>query len=389
MTADLALAPGAAAAGASPERRLACAALSRAVAPDDRHFRALYPRYTPEEAWARLVAGDAPPELVAATRRAVAAADPQRDLDAVAALGGRLVCPGDADWPEALDDLRDRVPVALWVRGGAPLAAATERSVAIVGSRAATPYGNLVAAELAVELGERGWAVVSGGAYGIDAAAHRGALAAGAPTVAVLACGVDVSYPSGNRRLFDDVAAAGLLVSEWPPGASPTRLRFLWRNRVIAALARGTVVVEMGHRSGARRTCSEASSLGRHVMAVPGPVTSAVSVGCHTLLRQGVPCVTSAAEVLELVGRLGEDVAPVPPDAATRRDRISRDAQRVLDALDPLEFLTAEQVAAEAQQDQSATEVLLDALCDHDLVVCSAGRYRLGPAALEGVRRSA
>jgi DNA processing protein len=379
------------AARASDERRLACAALSRAVALDDRELRTLYPRLTPEEVWARLVAGDGvPPGLLASTRRAVATADPQRDLDAAAALGARLVCPGDAEWPPSLADLGDRTPLALWARGPLTLAEATAHAVSIVGSRAATPYGNQVAAEIAVELGDRGWSTVSGGAYGIDAAAHRGSLAADAPTVVVLACGVDVSYPSGNRRLFADVAAQGLLVSEWPPGASPTRLRFLWRNRVIAALSRGTVVVEMGHRSGARRTVTEALRLGRYVMAVPGPVTSAVSVGCHALLRsREAECVTSARDVLELVSRMG-DVPPEPAaPAASLRDRVGQDAQRVLDALDVLEFLSLDQVAAAAQQDAGAVEVILDALVEHDLAVCHAGRYRLGPVALEGVRRSA
>ncbi|MDQ1711017.1 MAG: processing protein [Frankiaceae bacterium] len=376
--------------GASAERRLACAALSRAVAPDDTAFRKLYPRLPPEEVWARLVAGTVSADLAAATRRAVAAADPERDLDAVASRGGRLVCPGDEEWPEALDDLGGRRPLALWVRGPASLREIAARGVAIVGSRAATPYGNQVAAELAVDLAERGWWTVSGGAYGIDAAAHRGALAAGAPTAAVLACGVDVSYPSGNRRLFDEIAGSGLLVSEWPPGASPTRLRFLWRNRVIAALGRGTVVVEMGHRSGARRTCTEAARLGRHVMAMPGPVTSAVSVGCHALLRaREAELVTSAGDVLELVARIGDESAQEPEDQSTRRDRLGREAQRVLDALDPLEFLTPEQVAAESQQDPAALDVLLEALCEHDLAVCSDGQYRLGPAAMEGVGRSA
>jgi DNA processing protein len=383
--------PLAPAARASDERRLACAALSRAVAVDDRELRTLYPRLTPEEVWARLVAGDGVPAgLVAATRRAVASADPQRDLENAAALGARLVGAGDAEWPPALDDLGDRVPIALWVRGPVTLTEATAHAVSIVGSRAATPYGNQVAAELAVELGDRGWATVSGGAYGIDAAAHRGSLAADVPTVAVLACGVDVSYPSGNRRLFADIAEQGLLVSEWPPGASPTRLRFLWRNRVIASLSRGTVVVEMGHRSGARRTCTEASRLGRYVMAVPGPVTSAMSVGCHGLLRsREAECVTSAREVLELVSRLGD----VPPEPASPpnalRDRVGRDAQRVLDALDVLEFLTLEQVAAAAQLDPTSVDVILDALVEHDLAVCHSGRYRLGPMALEGKRRSA
>jgi DNA processing protein len=371
------------------ERRLACAALTRCVAPDDRELRTLYPRLTPEEVWARLVAGDVPERLLAATRRAVAAADPAADLDRAARNGARLVCPGDPEWPPSLDDLGDRRPIALWARGSHPLGDATARAVAIVGSRAATPYGNQVAAELGVELGERGWATVSGGAYGIDAAAHRGSLAARAATVAVLACGVDVSYPSGNKRLFDEIAESGLLVSEWPPGSSPTRLRFLWRNRVIAALGRGTVVVEMGHRSGARRTCTEASALGRYVMAVPGSIHSAVSVGCNALIRsREAECVTRYEEVLELVANLG-DLPPEPESVATVRDRLSREAQRVLDALDPLEFLTPDQVAVASQQPPPDVERLLDALSEHELVVCHAGRYRLGPIALEDARRSA
>lgn len=290
---------------ASPERRLACAALSRAVPLDHPALRELYPHLTPEEVWERLLAGAVPEDLHAATRHAVATAEPQRDLDTIAALGGRLVCPGDAEWPAQLSDLGARQPIALWVRGPIDLRQLSTRTIAVVGSRAATPYGNQVAAELAVDLGDRGWSTVSGGAYGIDAAAHRGSLAARAATAAVLACGVDVTYPSGNRRLFEEIASTGLLVSELPPGSSPTRLRFLWRNRVIAGLAQATVAVEMGHRSGARRTCTEATRLGRPVMAVPGPVNSAVSVGTHALIRQReAELVTSADDVIEQLAQI-------------------------------------------------------------------------------------
>ena len=366
-------------ASASLARRLACAALSRAVPLDDDEFRSLYPRYTPEEVWDRLVTGDVPDRLRDSTRAAVAAADPQRDLDAIDALGGRLVCPGDAEWPAQLDDLGDRKPIALWVRGPVSLRDVTAQAVAVVGSRAATPYGNQVAAELTVDLGDRGWSSVSGGAYGIDTAAHRGSLAAGAVTVAVLACGVDVTYPSGIRRVFDDIVETGLLVSEWAPGAMPTRLRFLWRNRVIAALGRGTVVVEMGRRSGARRTCTEAARLARPVMAVPGPVTSAVSVGCHALLREHqAECVTSAADVLALVTREDEPSAASPPV----RNRLFREAHRVLDALDPVEFLSIGRLADATGQDPAALAVLLDALREHELAESADDRYRLGPAAL-------
>ena len=237
--------------------------------------------------------------------------DPARDLAAAAAVGARLVCPGDPEWPaDALvwepGGVLDAAPLSLWVRGPWPLAEVVERAVSVVGARAATSYGLHVAQSLAAGLSDLGATVVSGGAYGIDAAAHRGALhAGGAPTVAVLACGVDVAYPRGNDRLIREVAASGLLVSELPPGSHPTRRRFLVRNRLIAALSLGTVVVEAALRSGSLATLERARLLDRHLMAVPGPVTSAMSAGCHAWLREGATCVTEAAEVLDLVGRLG------------------------------------------------------------------------------------
>jgi DNA processing protein len=222
-------------------------------------------------------------------------ADARRD-------GIRLVCPGDAEWPSVLDQLGPARPYALWLRGNADLRFACSRSVSVVGSRAATSYGAHVAGEMSADLGERGWAVVSGGAYGIDAAAHRGALAAEGVTIAVLACGVDYPYPAGHADLFAAVCAQGLVVSEWPPGSRPARTRFLIRNRVIAALACGTVIVEAGERSGALNTARHAADLGRPLMAVPGPVTSAQSAGCHRILREwGVTCVTRAADIIEML----------------------------------------------------------------------------------------
>jgi DNA processing protein len=177
--------------------------------------------------------------------------------------------------------------------------------------------------------------VVSGGAYGIDGAGHRGALAAGGPTLAVLACGVDRPYPAGHDALFVRIAATGLLVSEWPPGTAPHGHRFLVRNRLIAALSRGTVVVESAARSGAQATARRARDLGRTVMVVPGPVTSAMSVGCHELLRDSgmqAVLVASAAHVIETVGTIGDDLAQPPPRPVTPRDGLSDLAVRVLDA---------------------------------------------------------
>ena len=220
--------------------------------------------------------------------------------------GIRLVVPGDPEWPGQLADLGDDQPYALWLRGNADLRFSCLRSVAIVGSRAATAYGSYVAAEFAASVAARGLAVVSGGAFGVDAAAHRGALGADGVTVAVLACGVDMSYPTAHAELFDAIAAQGVLASEWPPGRHVSRLRFLVRNRVIAALATGTLVVEASQRSGALNTARHARDLRRRLMAVPGPVTSDLSAGCHQVIRewQGT-LVTSAAEVIEHLSPVG------------------------------------------------------------------------------------
>ena len=233
--------------------------------------------------------------------------------------GIRLVCPGDPEWPTQLDVLAGARPYALWLRGEADLRYCCLRSVSVVGSRAATAYGSHVGTEMAAALGERGWTVVSGGAYGIDGCGHTGALAADGVTVAVLACGVDYAYPRGHHDLFAGIAAQGVLVSEWPPGRTPTRRRFLIRNRVIGALSQGTVVVEAGLRSGALNTARHARDLGRPVMAVPGPVTSDVSAGCHKIIREwGAVCVTSAHDVIELLAPFDGSPPPAQPAADGR-----------------------------------------------------------------------
>jgi DNA processing protein len=230
--------------------------------------------------------------------------------------GIRLICPGDPEWPEQLADLGVEQPYALWLRGTADLRFSCLRAVAVVGSRAATAYGCYVAAELAASVAARGWSVVSGAAFGVDASAHRGALGADGVTVAVLACGVDVPYPAGHAELLESVAAQGVIVSEWPPGRTVSRLRFLVRNRVIAALAIGTLVVEAGERSGAVNTARHARDLSRPLMAVPGPVTSDQSAGCHRIIRdwQGT-LVTTAAEVIEHLSPVGATLSPSPAPA--------------------------------------------------------------------------
>jgi DNA processing protein len=339
------------------EVRLARAWLSRAAEPGSVGMWRFIDDVGPVEAAAALRAGTAPAPVQALAGARAEQDSSEDDLLRAERCGGRLVVPEDDEWPTmALHcltvavhqaptdprDLPDRTlalvpPLALWVRGSRPLEELVDRSVALVGSRASTAYGEHVAAELAHGLGERGWTTVSGGAYGIDAAAHRGALAAGAPTVAVLACGIDRAYPSAHSALFARVLEDGLLVSEWPPGCAPLRHRFLVRNRLIAGLTRGTVVVEAAARSGAQATANRARDLTKAVMAVPGPVTSAMSVGCHELLRdrerqRPAVLVTTAAQVVEEVGRLGEDLAPPVERPGTPRDSLSDVARRVLDA---------------------------------------------------------
>ncbi|CAN3982977.1 DNA-processing protein DprA [Kitasatospora purpeofusca] len=271
---------------------------------------------------------------LAAYRARMPGLDPVADLERVRSVGGRFIIPGDAEWPSQLDDLGQGRPTGLWVVGTGSLRLLALRSVAVVGARACTAYGAHVAGDLAAQLAERGWVVVSGGAYGIDAAAHRGALAVGGPTVGVLACGVDVAYPRGNTSLIRRIAEQGLLVSELPPGEHPTRFRFVLRNRVIAALTRGTVVVEAALRSGALSTARRARDLNRHTMGVPGPVTSELSAGVHALIRSGAATVvTDAAEVVELIGAIGEDLAPQRGGPVLPRDLLEPEAARVLEAV--------------------------------------------------------
>ncbi|MEU5520240.1 DNA-processing protein DprA [Streptomyces sp. NPDC093250] len=275
-------------------------------------------------------------------------AEPGRDLAVARDAGVRFVCPGTAEWPAQLDDLGDARPLGLWVRGGADLRMWALRSVAVVGARACTEYGAHMAATLASGLAERGWIVVSGGAYGVDGAAHRGALGSGGATVAVLACGLDRPYPRGHAGLIGRIADQGLVVGELPPGDHPTPSRFILRNRVIAALTRGTVVVEAAHRSGSLVTARAARRLGRHTIGVPGPATSGLSAGVHELLRQDAVLVTDADEVIELVGDMGE-LAPERRGPVLPRDLLDPAGRQVLAALPARGAAPPDEIARAAQ----------------------------------------
>jgi DNA processing protein len=307
-------------------------------------------------------------------------ADAARDLAEGEWGGARLVIPGDPEWPTQLDDLGDSRPHALWLHGEADLRFSCLRSVAVVGSRAATPYGAHIAAEFGAGLGERNWTVVSGGAYGVDGAAHRGALSGETATVAVLACGTDVAYPSAHHQLFAAVRSQGVLVSECPMGAHPTRLRFLVRNRVIAALSRGTVVIEAAVRSGALNTAGHAIALNRHLAAVPGPVTSENSAGCHRLIRQGTAtCVTAPEEMIELVGAMGADLAPEPRGPVLPRDQLDPETRRVLEAMPARIGVGPATIAVDAGVDLETVLSCLGGLAAAGYVERGSRGWRLRP----------
>ncbi len=297
----------------------------------------------------------------------------------------RFVIPGDDEWPASLSVLAtcesvqemNGMPFGLWLKGDVNLAEVSTRAVAIVGSRAATAYGESVASDLAAGLGGHGVSVVSGGAYGIDAAAHAGALAGAAPTIAVMAGGLDKPYPPGNATLLQRVAGQGLLVSELPPGEHPTRARFLSRNRLIAALCPATIIVEAAWRSGARNTVSWANACGRVVLAVPGPVHSATSTTPHRLIRdaEAVLC-TGVSDVLELVGPLGRPTA-ARPDQHRVLDDLSADELAVYEAIPARGEIDTGEVTLRAGLPLGSCLGILDRISDRGLVEHGAAGWRL------------
>ena len=249
-------------------------------------------------------------DLVAAQERWQPRAASQTALVALrqaSRYGVRLLVPGDPEWPVGVDDLGAHAPLALWLRGRSETLATAASSIALVGARAATGYGEHVAMEASAGLVDRGYTIVSGAAYGIDGMAHRAALASSGETIAFLAGGVDRFYPSGHDGLLSRIVEAGAVVSELPCGSPPTKWRFLQRNRLIAAASLATVVLEAGWRSGSLNTAGHAAALGRPLGAVPGPVTSAASAGCHRLIRDfDAVCVTNADEMAELAPLIGQ-----------------------------------------------------------------------------------
>jgi DNA processing protein len=367
------------------ERR-AWAYLSRVVEPPCRDLAALAARVGPVEAAERVRRGAVPAELARHTeaRRDIDCA--AEDLERLDRLGGRLLTPDDQEWPTLAFtafngvDLRRHpdgvAPLVLWALGGAPADEVAFRAAAVVGTRAATAYGEHVAADLSEGLCERGIAVVSGGAFGIDGAAHRAALAADGCTVAVLAGGPDVPYPAGHSALLHRIHTAGLLVSEYPPGIRPARHRFLVRNRLVAALSGATVVVEAGLRSGAANTAAWARALGRVVCAVPGPVTSSASAGCHALIRGGAELVTRAEEIIEIVGRAGE-LADKQEHPSSALDDLTDIGKRVYEALPARGVRSADELSIEAGLPVAQLQGQLTLLELAGLAVRDDGRWRV------------
>jgi DNA processing protein len=259
------------------------------------------------------------PASVETWRRRLDRVEQILNLSLARTVGAQLLIPGDDDWPLGVADLGRHAPIVLWVRGTASDLNGARPAVALVGARACSPYGQQVATEAAWHLARRGVALFSGGAYGIDGAVHRAAIRAGGRTVAFLAGGVDRLYPAGHHGLLESIIDSGALVSEVPCGTTPTKWRFLQRNRLIAAASQATVVVEAGSRSGSLNTAGHAAHLGRPLGAVPGPVTTAHSIGCHRLLRDyDATCVTSGDEMLQLVEPLqtAVQVSPGQQDAS-------------------------------------------------------------------------
>ncbi|MEH3143377.1 MAG: DNA-processing protein DprA [Mycobacterium kyogaense] len=310
------------------------------------------------------------------------------DLETLDRLGGRLLTSTDAEWPVTAFRSFDGVdkakrpqgyaPMVLWVVGPSSMVEVAGRSAALVGTRAASGYGEFATADLAAGLVERDVAVVSGGAYGIDGAAHRAVLSCDGVTVAVLASGIDVPYPSGHSALLHRVARHGLVVTEYPPGSRPCRRHFLARNRLVAALSGATVVVEAGIRSGAANTAAWAKALGRHVCAVPGPITSASSVGCHELLKndEEVHLVTRAEEIVELVGSYGE-FADEQPRPHNEVDGLSPEELAVYEALPGRGSRSVDQIALTAGVPETEVIGQLTMLDIRGLVTQQDGEWKI------------
>ena len=381
------------AAGASPASpvpeadRLARVRLSCGVEPGDGTTSSLVRQVGPVRALEQSLLASSETGVAEQLAARLMEVDPERQLDQAARCGIRFLVPGDPEWPSSLDDLDDAIgtdgfggtPPGLWVKGPMPLTD-LDTSVAVVGSRAASVYGVEMTRAICAHLALAGVPVVSGGALGIDFQAHDAALVAGGATVAVLACGVDRVYPAQNRLILQHLAAEFAVVSEQPPGSAPTRLRFLARNRLIAALTGGTVIVEAALRSGALNTVGWAERINRQVMCVPGPVTSYTSQGINHMLREGRGVVvTCGAEVLELVGAAGEHLVEAPRGEERPRDRLTPVERQVIEWVPVAGHEQVDSIARRCGLHIRTTEGALRRMRDKRYVLLSEEGWRVAP----------
>lgn len=353
--------------------------------PTDRAARELVSRYGPSQALRAVIAGELAQKRWGAR---LAGLNVRRDLEQLTRRGGRLLLPDEPGWPQGLDDLGEASPWCLWVLGEL----SSEPAVAMVGSRASTSYGEYIATSWAGSMALRDISVISGGALGIDGCAHRGALTADGHTVAVLAGGVDRFYPRSHSALLEAISRSGAVISEAPWGAPPTRWRFLQRNRLIAAISQATLVVEATWRSGALSTANHASELGRPVAALPGPVTSPASAGCHRLMREHQAiAVTDPDELAQLVAAIGT-YADAEPDLLSQARMAADDCQdprarRVMDVLPLHGHLSCAAIASKAGLEEFDTETALLGLAAMGLVTHDGAlepRWRRNAHKLEG-----
>lgn len=294
------------------------------------------------------------------------------DLNIAATRGFQIVTPESQLWPGMLTDLQESAPQVLWCSGDVNVL--NQKMLAVVGARAATSYGENVTAELVSGIAASGNAIVSGGAFGIDAAAHRAAISSGSQTVAVLAGGVDRLYPSAHAQLFEKIVRSGAVVAEMPPGQAPTKWRFLQRNRLIAAISKATLVCEAGHRSGSLNTAGHAAELGRPLGAVPGPITSASSAGCHRLFRDyAAICIRSVSDLLELLGEAADSESErlLPGESDEHR--------RVLDALGGRRYVMIDSISRAAGLSQREVAAVLVELELLNLVTGTSAGWRRTP----------
>lgn len=307
--------------------------LAHVVEPHDEKLQLFIDRVGPIDSIEAIRRGLVPKrdtEGLQARLRAFSFSAALRELDRTSA---RLVFRDSSEWPTQLDDLKHERPFALWVVGTPDLRLAALRSISIVGARLCTPYGDFIARDWSARFSDQGWVVISGGALGIDGAAHQGVLSVEGITLCVLACGVDVSYPRAHESLLASIADSGLLISESPPGSPALRQRFLSRNRIIAALSRGTVVVEAGLRSGTTSTANFVNEVNRPLFAVPGAITSPMSAGCHQLINDGKAIL--ASDWSEVAAMLGDQQMALIVQESEQRpmDGLSFEQQQVLDAV--------------------------------------------------------